>query len=67
VVVIDDPLGDHAIAYWQVLAELLAVIDGPGKATIDTTVRGLEAERQRIAEEKRVRRESIQRERSASL
>jgi chromosome partitioning protein len=67
VVVIDDPLGDHAIAYWQVLAELLAVIDGPGKTTIDATVRGLEAERQRIAEEKRVRRESIQRERSASL
>lgn len=67
VVVIDDPIGDHAMAYWQVLAELLAVIDGPAKASIAATVRGLEAERQRIVEEKRVRRESAQRERSASL
>jgi chromosome partitioning protein len=67
VVVIDDPLSDHAMAYWQVLAELLAVIDGPGKTTITATVRGLEAERQRVAEGKRGRRESIQRERSASL
>jgi len=67
VVVIDEPLGDHAMAYWQLLAELLAVIGGPGKVTITGTVRGLEAERQRIAEEKKVRRESVQKERSASL
>jgi len=67
VVVIDEPLGDHAMAYWQLLAELLAVIGGPGKVTITATVRGLEAERQRIAEEKKVRRESVQKERSASL
>jgi chromosome partitioning protein len=67
VVVIDDPLSDHAMAYWQALAELLAVIGGPGKTTIAATVRGLEAERQRVAQEKRTRREGIQRERSASL
>jgi chromosome partitioning protein len=62
VVVIDDPLGDHAMAYWQVVTELLVMIGGPGKTAIAATVRGLEAERQRIAEEKRARRE-----RSASL
>lgn len=67
VVVIDDPLSDHAMAYWQVLAELLAAIGGLGKISIAATVRGLEGERQRIAEEKRARREGVQRERSTSL
>jgi chromosome partitioning protein len=67
VVVIDDPLSDHAMAYWQVLAELLAAIGGLGKTSIAATVRGLEGERQRIAEEKRARREGVQRERSTSL
>ena len=67
VVVIDDPLSDHAMAYWQVLAELLAAIGGPGKTTIAATIRGLEGERQRITEEKKTRRKGVQRERSASL
>jgi chromosome partitioning protein len=67
VVVIDDPLGDHALAYWHVLVELLTLIDGSGKSSIAATVRGLEAERQRIAQEKRARREGAQRERSTSL
>jgi chromosome partitioning protein len=67
VIVIDDPLGDHALAYWRVLSELLTIIGGAGKASIAATVRGLEAERQRIDEAKRARRADAQRERSASL
>jgi chromosome partitioning protein len=67
VVVIDDPIGDHALAYWHVLDELLSMIDGPGTAKIGPTVRSLETEHQRVVEEKQTRRESLQRERSASL
>src|SRR5947209_5253378 len=67
VIVLSEAYGEHAWAYWQLLAEVLNVIGGVGKTHIGQVLATLERERQKIAQEKRERREQKLKSEDVSL
>ncbi|HYU75075.1 MAG TPA: AAA family ATPase [Ktedonobacteraceae bacterium] len=52
VVVLDNPLSDPALDFWSFLAEYLAIVGGPAKDAIGSTLQGLRTQRELIAKEK---------------